>query len=98
MKAIATLLAVAGLAVTGCGDFKVERTTIAAAAPPRVVASDDLPPCEVAFRAGANIAAKLIWENPLTYTNSHQVQEAAWLYALPSIKASWETNKLMTNQ
>jgi hypothetical protein len=34
---------------------------------------------ETAYKAGANIAAKLIWENPPGYyRNGKEVQDAAW--------------------
>lgn len=47
---------------------------------------------ELIFRAGANVAAKLIFENPNKYRTSLEVQDAAWKYMQPIIKEFWKTN------
>lgn len=46
------------------------------------------PSHESAFRAGASVATRLIWENPDKYRTSSEVMDAAWKYALNY----WETN------
>jgi hypothetical protein len=62
---------------------------------PEIIATNYQPTAvifEWPFRAGAAIAAKLIWENPDLYTNGKQVADAAWEWAQPRINAMQVTN------
>lgn len=77
----AAMLIVVAIGLLGCNDHPADREAIERInknTTNTVVPMDQL--SEMAFRAGANVAAKLIWEHPYKYHTSLEVQDAAVEY------------------
>ncbi len=43
---------------------------------------------EAAFRAGAMVGARLVWQQPFKYQSAKEVADAAWEESLPAIKSA----------